>query len=1202
MTTRGGKGVFPRFLGLAFLFVAAVFLAACDPRPTNVVLVTFDTTRADFLGCYGKESARTENLDRLAAEGFLFEEAVASNPVTQASHSTILTGTYPMLHGVRDNTLFHLPEERSTLAEILGRHGYRTGAAVGGFPLVKSFGLDQGFEFYDDDLKAVRQDHRGQPIRPRRPTWYDERPAGQVNDAILPWLRSLGEGEPFFVWLHYWDPHEPHIAPDPYGELFAHDPYQGEIAYADQSLGTLLREIEARGDAERTVIVMTADHGEGRLEHNEMTHAFLAYATTLHVPLIVRAPGLPGGRRIPQRVGTVDIVPTVLDLLGFDIPGDVQGRSLVPLMRGESGGERRQYYSESLSPRLTHGFGELRVLYRGPYKYIYGPRPELYEPALDPGELHDLVAERPEDCRRLEAALADFVARHASPEAAQAVHEVDDETRRRLEALGYLSTSREAPDLTAETLTREGIPPQDRVGDINLEFRLRNQLGAGQFHLARRTAETLVGRSPDHPFFRAKLAAAYLGLGRVEDAARIVDESDKITAANAGDFLEVAWSLFEGGDKARGRRMAARIVEVQETTEGRLVLARMDRRLADEAGFEEEIGRALELEDENPAARLELAEHLIEQEDFEQAEAELVKLLAAYPAHPRAQQLYEELLARTGRAPTVVEDAVATWDGGSVALGEVEEAVADSRTPACRKAHRAPGGGSVEDLVPCYREGAEGLALEALLVEGPGAVEAYLDQNPRLRRVVYLATWLERTQKQIEVDDAEIEAYYEAHRGEYRRKTQRTLSNIFRRHEDPSRPEETLTFLRELKARYEAGETFAALAREYSQSETRLRGGLVGRLGEGRLPERLEKVASALGDGEVSEPIAVRGGAVLLVVRGVVEGADFGLEEVRETVRRQVRAEKVLELRRRRAALVEPPAGALVLAPDELISALDGDSELPVLSIGGQSLDAGEMRQLAGFAAEERAAEGDEETRHRIAQAYDSQREQMLLLVSLLSSSDPADADLRQEAERHLHREAVSAIADEEVQAQMWRLVDADPGLLRRFYEDNRPLYQSPLRFKVRIWTVPFGADPPAQLVRMEELRRALAAGGTDLESARRELGGTVRDLGLRDLRELREEIPEKARDYLLQAEAGGYSVPFQQDDALHLLWVEERREPEPLGYEEVRERVRDDYFSRFERQLYRQAVDERLAAAGFLFHEDTVRRSLAPAPAPAGS
>lgn len=655
--------------GAVLLLGVALALSACAERPWNVVLVTLDTTRADFLGCYGKAGARTAHIDRLAAEGYLFEHAYASNPVTQPSHSTILTGTYPMVHGVRDNGLFHLPAERRTLAELLEERGYATGAAVGGFPLTREFGTAQGFDFYDDDLTANRLDLRGRPAQRQFATWYDERPAGHVNDAILPWLRER-RGEPFFVWLHYWDPHEPHIAPAPYGQLFAHDPYRGEIAYADESLGTILRELEALGELERTLVVVTADHGEGRLEHNEVTHAFLAYDTTLHVPLVVRVPGMQeaAGRRVADRVGTVDILPTILDLLGFDAPDEVQGRSLAPLMRGAEAprDERRPYYSESLSPRLSHGFGELRVLYRGSYKYIHGPRPELFDLERDPAELHDLSAELPRERAGLEAELRRFLDDNASPEAAGAVYEASEETRRQLAALGYLSTTGENPQAVAETLRSDGVPPQDRVGDINLLSRLRQELARGAFPLARRTALALVERSPDNTFYRAKLAAAYLGLGQAEEAARIVDGSETVSAANLGDFLAVARSLFEAGERERAVEMARRLVAAEETAAGLLTLGRMFGELGREDAFEETMARALELEPDGAEARLELAVHLTGRGGFERAEAELRRILAAYPAHARALLAYGRLERARGRpreALARLERAVALAPG-----------------------------------------------------------------------------------------------------------------------------------------------------------------------------------------------------------------------------------------------------------------------------------------------------------------------------------------------------------------------------------------------------------------------------------------------------------------------------------------------------------------------------------------------------------
>ena len=646
-----------------FLASMLLSLTACGGSPRwNLLLVTLDTTRADFLGCYGKQSARTPNLDRLADEGFLFEQALASNPVTQPAHSTILTGVYPMVHGVRDNVLFRLPEERETLAELLAAQGYRTGAAVGGFPLTREFGTAQGFDFYDDDLTADRRDPLGRAVRRERATWYDERPAGHVNDAIRPWLREA-DARPFFAWLHYWDPHEPHIAPSPYRELFAHDPYQGEIAYADQSLGALLDELRASGAYERTLIVITADHGEGRYEHNEVTHAFLAYNTTLHVPMIVRVPGQAGGRRIAERVGTVDIVPTILSLLDLPLPEHLQGRTLRPLMLAPPGGPRpepRDYYSESLSPRLTHGFSELRVLYRGRFKYIYGPRPELFDLEADPHERRDLSAEQPATAARAQTALQEFLGRHASSAAAEATYQASDETRRRLEALGYVGGgSDDEPQTVTEELLDGGIAPQDRVGDINLVGRLRQALDAGQFRLAIATASRLVAGAPDNAFYRAKLAAAHVGLGEIEEAAQVVHATTNVSAANVADFLLVARALFDDGQRERGLAMADTLLQTEQSAVGWLLLARMRHEAGDEAACERALGHSLELDPKSRAARLERVEHMVASRRTGEADVEVRRLLADYPADIETHLAFVHLLGASGQE----DQALAHLDG-----------------------------------------------------------------------------------------------------------------------------------------------------------------------------------------------------------------------------------------------------------------------------------------------------------------------------------------------------------------------------------------------------------------------------------------------------------------------------------------------------------------------------------------------------------
>ncbi|MEM7052884.1 MAG: sulfatase, partial [Acidobacteriota bacterium] len=429
----------------AVLLSALLLLCAlsCTPPAArwSVLLVTFDTTRADHLGAYGHQAARTPVLDRLAAEGVLFEQALAPVPITLPSHSSLMTGKVPPAHGVRDNGLFVLGEEQVTLAERLRGAGYRTAAAIGAYPLLARFGIAQGFELFDDHLGTPYEDLYGQRVLPKERLFFDERPAARVNAAALPWLEDHAD-EPFFLWLHYFDPHHPHEPPAPYDQLFAHDLYDGEIAYADESLGKVIEHLERLGVADRTVVVMTSDHGEGRGEHEETTHSLLTYQSTLHVPLIVRWPEGPRGRRIGNRVSTIDVLPTVLDLLDLEVPEDIQGQSLLPLLDDEKEGHdrRRELYAETLSPRLSRGWGELRSLVVDGKKYIHGPRPELFDLDGDPRELDDLIDRQPELAAALRGRLERYLERHAARDLDSSVA-VDEETVRRLQALGYLQSA-----------------------------------------------------------------------------------------------------------------------------------------------------------------------------------------------------------------------------------------------------------------------------------------------------------------------------------------------------------------------------------------------------------------------------------------------------------------------------------------------------------------------------------------------------------------------------------------------------------------------------------------------------------------------------------------------------------------------------------------------------------------------------------------
>jgi arylsulfatase A-like enzyme/Tfp pilus assembly protein PilF len=638
----------------ALVFLALLPFAACRAPASawNLLVVTFDTTRADFLGCYGKTAARTPNVDRLAAEGFQFMKCYTAVPITLPSHSTIFTGTYPLAHGVRDNGLFTLPRERATLATRLKARGYSTGAAIGGFPLTREYGIDQGFDFFDDHITVGMEDFRGRRKERDPAMIFDERPAGRVNDAILPWLRE-NVRKPFFAWIHYWDPHEPHVPPPPFDQLYAHDLYQGEIAYADQSLGTVLDELRRLGALERTVVVMLGDHGEGRDEHNELTHSLLAYDSTLHVPLIVRVPGLKGGRKIRQRVGTVDVTPTLLDLLGLRVPEEAQGRSLARLLRDDreepAPPSGQVYYAETLSPRLSFGWGELRVLFEGPHKYIFGPRPELYDVDVDPKETTNLVGTAPGEAARLEERLGAFLSRSARPGAAEAVHALDAEAAQRLAALGYISGAGDSPASVREELRRDGTPPQDRARDVSLQSRVRGLLERGDALGAREGALKLVGAAPESAHYRGLLAQAYLRLGQIDKAAAVVEQARTLTARDMGVFLEVARQIFSRGNPAEGLAMAKRLISMQESAPGFYLLGEMYAQMEDEKACLAALEKAVALDPRHGAAQLSLAIHLAQGERPEEAEKHFVALLEHHPFDARGRLNYGVFLLQAAR-------------------------------------------------------------------------------------------------------------------------------------------------------------------------------------------------------------------------------------------------------------------------------------------------------------------------------------------------------------------------------------------------------------------------------------------------------------------------------------------------------------------------------------------------------------------------
>src|SRR3984893_12976920 len=439
----------PAFRRLILILTALTALCAAAQTPTkpalNVVLITIDTLRADHLGCYGYKQIKTPNIDGLAADGVRFESAFAVVPVTLPSHSSMLTGTYPMLSGMHDFSGNKLSPLQPTLASVLKQAGYQTGAVIGAAVLDSRFGLNQGFDFYYDHFDFSRLDE----------TNLDEmeRPGNVVADEALDWLGKNSQKK-FFLWMHLYDPHFPYHPPEPYRREYATQPYDGEIAFADEQVGRLLRFLKEKGIYQNTVIVLCGDHGESLGEHGEKTHGFFIYNATMHVPLIIRLsesrlPENAPARTLADPVPLVDLMPTILDAVGLEIPSQVQGRSLLPELRGgrtepgrsDQAGRSRVLYGETFLPRIHFNRWKLRGSENTKYHFIDAPRPELYDLAKDPGEVHNLFSEKKAVAEEMRAKLVTLIHDYSAGKEMAEKTGLDPALMERLKALGYAGFS-----------------------------------------------------------------------------------------------------------------------------------------------------------------------------------------------------------------------------------------------------------------------------------------------------------------------------------------------------------------------------------------------------------------------------------------------------------------------------------------------------------------------------------------------------------------------------------------------------------------------------------------------------------------------------------------------------------------------------------------------------------------------------------------
>jgi arylsulfatase A-like enzyme/Flp pilus assembly protein TadD len=630
-------------LGLAVVF-ARVRSGKTEgrlPRASglDVVLVSVDTLRADAVGAYGRPDAGTPWIDRLAHEGVRFATVRAHNVVTLPSHASLLSGLLPLTHGIRDNPGFRFPKSLDTLATVLGAHGYRTGAFVSAFVLDSRFGLDRGFELYDDRVAGAGR---------RSAFAVPERPGPETVAAAVRWLEAAGD-RPSFLFVHIYEPHSPHQPREPFAARFRDSPYQGEVAAADAALEPLLGPLLDAKRRRRALVVLASDHGEGLGEHGEATHGVFGYEATLRVPLVLHVPGLLSPRVVTDPVRLVDVMPTVLDLVGLEAPRALDGRSLLPLAVGRRSAPAETYF-EALSASLDRGWAPLHGIVVDSLKYVDLPIPELYDLERDPAEMTNLAAGRPDDLERLGARLRRLRAGdRVGPRVAE-----DPAAVERLRALGYVSGGG-AP---AKEKYGPADDPKQLIGLERREAEILRRFQEGDYDGARALCRQSLAERPDMALTWTQLASVERARGALEEAVEAARRAAALRPEDPATLALLGGLLVEAGRPDEARRALAPLREVTEPdpdvliSEG-MALARLGRPADALAVFD----RARRLDPGNPDVLVDAGTVHLMTGALDRAAEAFAAALELDPAAARAHNGLGVIAARAGRPA----EAVSRW-------------------------------------------------------------------------------------------------------------------------------------------------------------------------------------------------------------------------------------------------------------------------------------------------------------------------------------------------------------------------------------------------------------------------------------------------------------------------------------------------------------------------------------------------------------
>jgi len=633
------------------------------PNDLNVVLITIDTLRTDRVSSYGSDLVDTPNIDSFASDGVLFSNAASTVPFTLPAHSSILTGLYPPGHGVRENVGYTLDDSIPTLAEVLSEGGWNTAGFVSAFVLDRRWGIGRGFDHYFDDFDLAEFD---------TPSLGSVQRSGDVTiGEAVRWIDGRPQDAPFFLWLHLYDPHDPYTPPEPFKSMYPNRPYEGEVAYTDSLIGEFRRSLEERGLLDQSLVILTADHGEGLGDHGEASHGFFVYDTTIHVSLIVRPPvGSVAGRVLDSAVSHVDIFPTILDSVGLAAPKAVHGRSLLPMIAGENVAPDRGVYSESLYPLLHYGWAPLRVIRTDNRKLISAPRPEVFDVIADPREHRDLSHEQPAVTLELEKRLSELRAKiESDTPAAGAAPDIDSETLAQLQALGY-AAGQGGVSLEDET-DRPRADPKDKIGvhrtimraqsmmqedeekaettllavletdpDILDAHQMLGQLTATQnrYEEALEHFRRALELDPEHENSLMGMASSYRALGRKEEALvgfrRVLEISGHDTRATLA-IADIEFNLGRLDEAARA------LEDALETTESRPLINNKLGEVRVEQGRRGEgmtlFARAVEEKDDFALPHFNIAVLYEEDGDARRAITEYEKAIELAPKYHEAQ-------------------------------------------------------------------------------------------------------------------------------------------------------------------------------------------------------------------------------------------------------------------------------------------------------------------------------------------------------------------------------------------------------------------------------------------------------------------------------------------------------------------------------------------------------------------------------------